>query len=427
MHPYQADLRGQTSAWPPLAREAAVALTLLALLALAGCADSAAPTITEPSLSSNRSEGRGIFQRYVALGTGFSMGASNRRLTPASQSESWPAQLARMAHREMSQPYVEDEGCMAAVLGPMSATCSVAAGVALPTQNLSIHMARASSALAATVENAESFDYGTGFARLLPLVLPPGLTQIDAMHALEPKIVSVEYGMSELLRMLRQPGPVQWLDEWTQSYDAILDEVAKETDLVVLALPPVTNPPGYVWTSQLFTPQNRADLLTEFNVLIPHDPVMFPNGCESGRAVYVPVFINAAVSTGLGWQERGLGPFTADCTSQFFYNQVSISGDMRDWYLWFYAFPMRQHITEQATLRGYATFDMDIIYTSYVQPPFSVMSYMSAAEPFGPYVSADGIYPTAAGNRLLAEAAAKALNERYGLGIPVSAAVLTSK
>jgi hypothetical protein len=55
------------------------------------------------------------------------------------------------------------------------------------------------------------------------------------------------------------------------------------------------------------------------------------------------------------------------------------------------------------------------------------MSFMSADEPFGPYVSADGVYPSAAGNRLLAEAAAAALNDRYGLGIPVSAAVLTSK
>ena len=424
---YQPGPRGQTSARPRrLARHAAVTLSLLALVPLASCTDSATPTITEPSASSNRSEGRGIFQRYVALGTGFSMGTSDRRLTPVSQSESWPAQLARMAHREITQPYVTDEGCTAApVLGPISSACALAAGTVLPAQNLSIHMARAASALAATVENAASFDFETGFAGLLPIVLPPGLTQVGAVHALEPKIVSVEFGTSELLRMLRQPGPLHWVNEWTQSYDAILDEVAKETDRVVLALPPIANPPGYVLASQLFTQQNRADLLTEFNVLIPSD-MANPNGCQIRYAVYVPVFINSAVFTGLGWQARGLGPFTADCTSQFYYNQVSISGDTWDAF-WYNAYTMRNHIEQQATLRGYATFDMNIIYTSYVQPPFSVVSYMSSAEPFGPYVSRDGVYPTAAGNRLLAEAAAKALNERYGLGIPVSAAVLTSK
>ena len=393
---YQPGPRGQTSARPRrLARHAAVTLSLLALVPLASCTDSATPTITEPSASSNRSEGRGIFQRYVALGTGFSMGATDRRLTPASQSESWPAQLARMAHREMSQPYVTDDGCTAAPgLGPISSACALAAGGTLPAQNLSIHMARAASALAATVENAASFDYGTGFAGVLRIVLPPGLTQIGAMHALEPKIVSVEYGMSELLRELRYPGPSPWLEEWLQSYDAILDEVSKETNLVVLALPPTTLPPGYVLGGL-----NRADLLTEFNVFIPSDPIV-PNGCESGRSIYVPVFINSAVSTGLGWRAQGLGPFVADCTSQFFYNQVSVSGDGRDFFF-YHAFTMRQHIAQQAALRGYATFELNVIYTSYVQPPFNVVSYMSSAEPFGPYVSRDGIYPTAAGNRLL--------------------------
>jgi hypothetical protein len=64
---------------------------------------------------------------------------------------------------------------------------------------------------------------------------------------------------------------------------------------------------------------------------------------------------------------------------------------------------------------------MDILYSSYSQPPFNVTTFMTANEPFGPYVSIDGIYPTAAGNTLLAEAAARALNERYGLGLPVSA------
>jgi lysophospholipase L1-like esterase len=45
---------------------------------------------------------------------------------------------------------------------------------------------------------------------------------------------------------------------------------------------------------------------------------------------------------------------------------------------------------------------------------------MTSSQPYGPYVSLDGIHPTAAGQRILAEAAARALNETYGFGIPVS-------
>jgi hypothetical protein len=273
--------------------------------------------------------------------------------------------------------------------------------------------------MTATVGNA--VDFGTGFADLLPVVLPPGLTQVGAMHALNPKIVSVEYGTSELLRMLRYPGPGISITEWMQSYDATLDEVAKETDRVVLALPPSTVPPGYVRSGL-----NRAVLLSEFNVLIPTDPIV-PNGCETGRAIYAPVYINSAVNIGLARRAQGLGPYIADCTSQFFYNQLSVSGDMRDAWFTYAEFTMRRHIREQAALRGFATFDMNVIYSSYTQPPFDVVAFVSSAEPFGPYVSADGVYPSAAGNRLLAEAAARALNEQYGLGIPVSASALAAK
>ncbi|HET9797769.1 MAG TPA: hypothetical protein VFP90_07270 [Gemmatimonadaceae bacterium] len=45
---------------------------------------------------------------------------------------------------------------------------------------------------------------------------------------------------------------------------------------------------------------------------------------------------------------------------------------------------------------------------------------MTSSQPYGPYVSLDGIHPTAEGARVLADAAAEALNETYRLGIPTS-------
>ena len=73
-----------------------VVLPLAALLA--ACADSAtAPsrvTLDAPSLQA--SEGRGVLQRYVAMGTRLSQGVMGDGVYFASQESSWPAQLARL-------------------------------------------------------------------------------------------------------------------------------------------------------------------------------------------------------------------------------------------------------------------------------------------------------------------------------------------
>ena len=71
-------------------------------------------------------------------------------------------------------------------------------------------------------------------------------------------------------------------------------------------------------------------------------------------------------------------------------------------------------------------FDLGAIYTS-IPGPLTVVTLMTSPEPFGPYVSLDGIYPSASGSRRLAEAAAIALNERYTFGIPVTLPALAER
>lgn len=78
-------------------------------------------------------------------------------------------------------------------------------------------------------------------------------------------------------------------------------------------------------------------------------------------------------------------------------------------------------IRAEAEPRGFAIFDLQDLYSSYTQPTFNLFTFWSSSEPFGPYVSLDGIYPSAEGNALLARAAARALNTTYNLGLPVSA------
>ena len=84
-----------------MSRRRGLSLTGLALLAVAGgCStdSSVSPTILAApgSASLNQSEGRGVFQRYFAIGTSVSMGWRSDGVVAASQATSWPAQLAAM-------------------------------------------------------------------------------------------------------------------------------------------------------------------------------------------------------------------------------------------------------------------------------------------------------------------------------------------
>lgn len=406
-------------AWGTTRQALAGAITAL-VLGTAACTDASAPAPTSPSTPSmDRSEGRGIFQRYVALGTGISMGWRSAGLTAESQYESWPAQLSRIAHRELDQPYVAEETCFPPISTPIAPAiveptgpCATAPGVTLPTRNLALRGATASSALLATVGGAVD-DNGYGFTSVMSLVLPPGVTQVGAVSELRPKIVSVEYGTSEILRSLLLPtmdAPrlIPAYEAWAEQYDQILNEVSKSTDVVVLALPSRVPPPGFVRASTLMASMLAPGVLARFNLVPP------PFECDFGvpRFVYAPAYLRLVFSVG-----------TLQC-GQLTRPDFSLSFDTYYDMLVPIVEGMRQHIRQQADLRGFAHFDLETLYTSYTQPPFSLTAFLDLSDPFGPYVSLDGIYPSAAGNRLLAEAAARALNETYGLGLPVSASTV---
>jgi hypothetical protein len=268
-------------------------------------------------------------------------------------------------------------------------------------------------------------DSGFGFTSVMPLVLPPGVTQLGAMRALKPKIVSVEFGTSEILRTMLRPvddpfGGSLWMvpsyERWVALYDQILDEVSKSSDVVVLALPPYTLPPGFVSAASVVRQLASPEGLAQYNIVVRKED----DDCGFTRAVYAPRYLRLLIAEGLAAKAGGRGPVPLICQQMFrpdlgfTYDAWDVIGPLVD-------MGMRTHIRQQADLRGFAYFDMNVLYSSYSQPPFNVTTFMTSNEPFGPYVSIDGIYPSRAGNALLAEATARALNERYGLGIRVSA------
>ena len=411
-----------------------VALVLaLTPIGATACSDTIAPartpsTVIAPSggAAFDESEGRGVFQRYVAIGTSLSMGWQSDGVIAATQETSWPAQLAAMAHRSITQPYIDLPGCRSPLVAPLAsgkrlsgegagantATLSCAplrADVVEPVQNLAINAATTYDALFTTPENTTD-DSNRG---LIGRVLQPGMTQVSSMVAQNPKLVSVELGGNEVLNAragyvlpgTHFPATVVPYDIWAPQYDAVLDQVqavAKEAVIVGL-INDVGSFPAFRRGAEIAAAAARGEFAMIGVTVSPKC------GAEnSANLLFVPVLVPFAAATH-GTIDCADHPAAADFvltpTDVAALNQLIAQ--------------MNAHIQSEAERRGFAYFALESLYgRPDIKAPFSPLVLLGTSQPYGPLISLDGVHPTAAGARILAEAAAHAMNTRYNHHIP---------
>jgi lysophospholipase L1-like esterase len=79
---------------------------------------------------------------------------------------------------------------------------------------------------------------------------------------------------------------------------------------------------------------------------------------------------------------------------------------------------MNAHIKQQARRHHFAHFALEALYGRRdLKAPFDVIALMTTPKPYGLFISIDGTHPSGEGARILAEAAARALDDRYDLHI----------
>ena len=401
-------------------RRTALPAAALTALALGACAD--APTSTGPSpltVRTEASEGRGFFHRYVSLGTSITAGVASDGILARSQQQAWPAQLARLANREMELPLIDLPGCASPFVAPLitfkresgesaapSTTCAPnLPGVVLPAQNVAVDGASTREALAIPPELAGS--RGTKMSR----ILPQGMTQVTAMMAQNPKVVTVELGANDLLGA-RSGIAIEGVTltpfaVWAPTYDRILDSVsatgAKAVALVGL-IDDVAAFPAFRTGQEVYT-QKAA--LTAFGVFVSEDCANNPN------LLFVPAVVPGAIAAAATTRQPQVlscadRPYQQDYTLTPADQQV-VNGLLAQ---------MNAHIAARAAERGWATFELSVLYE---RPegkiPYSVLQQMMTTSPYGALISNDGYHPSAAGQSLLAAAAADAFNRTYGMTI----------
>jgi hypothetical protein len=277
-------------------------ILLAALTLAAACADRAtAPrslAAGEPSLYSASATRVG---RYVAMGTSLSMGVMSNGVVGNDQAQSWPAQLAGLADVPFDLPLIDEPGCQPPLAMPLSrlqrvngespfvrsAVCApLVAGTARPVQNLGISEALTFDALATTPESPTPASWplkGEFYSR----VLGPGQTQLTAMLAQHPDLVSVEFGVNEVLGArsgLVAPGvTVVPTAAWRAAYDQLIAGVksAGAKVLIVGVLTDAVNFPALRTGAELAA--NRSEL-AGFGIRLSDDC----SGSASENHFFVP-------------------------------------------------------------------------------------------------------------------------------------------
>ena len=410
-------------------------LTGAMLLAfVTACSATDAPMPTGPAASNapsfNQSEGRGVFQRYVAIGTSVSMGWQSDGVIALTQATSWPAQLAARGGRLLEQPYIAGTGCRSPLIAPLALglrlsgesafappstlSCSpLRADVHLPVANVSISGALTSDALLTTPETSGEPASGGLYHR----VLEPGHTQVSTMVEQNPKLVSVELGGADVLGAISGvavPGvSLTPFGVWQQAYDRVLDKVQSTTKMAVLVglVGDARNFPAFRTGNELWL--DRLEFLGA-NIAVSPDCNGSPNW------LFLPFKLPPALAAAAQLKALGMGPFVLSCAaspSPVAQDFILTPAELAIVNAQIQA--MNAHIQAEASSHGYAYFSLGALYDrADLKAPFSLSVLLTSQTPFGPLISLDGVHPSAAGSRILAQAAAHALNVRYDLGIP---------
>jgi len=392
-------------------------------LAFAACTDPVAPPSPRDaappvSRSVAAPTAQDIFARYVALGTSNSQGVQSAGIFAAGQRAAWPAELARRVGVAFSLPLVQDPGCGPPLLPPlvsdlvlvgsfgddlvtsvMNFCAPLRAGVTLPANSVAISGAKVRDALRSTPETETARVARKG--ELYYRVLPPGQTQVTAMLMQHPTFVSVELAANEVLPA--STGRVEAMTpyaDWERDYDQVLAAVKSTGARGVLV--------GLPNNAANFPSIRRArEFFNEWPALLPLGITVSLNCYLSSNYVFVPGYLLTLVSR---------APTTATCANvPGAVDYVLTSADIST--INARMAQMNARMQAKATENGYAYFSLDAVY-GLPKPSLSLTSILFSSAPFGSNISLDGVHPSAAGQSILATAAAKAISAKYGVAIP---------
>lgn len=398
---------------------------LLALIVLAACGSET--RVTAP-------EGASAFRRFVAVGTGLTMGEQSGGVVYESQLASWPARLAARMDAPFRVPALRAPGCSPPLVAPLSLNRTLAGPVVsgvtgcngrlgsdtLPANNVAMAGATAWDALHVSprsfVTQAPSLDQTR-----YPLVLPPVQTQLQAMQQQRPTLVAVELGAGEVMRAATS-GLVVVGTSYTQKaawtllpaavfapvFDSIADSVkATGAPAVFVGVPQLMSLPAWRTGDVLW--QQRAGLASY--------GLSVASNCQGSTnlintVAVLPPLVAAARAAGtaqaLSCADRpGEADYVLTAADAALIAQTVTA--------------INAAIKAAADKRQIPYVDVPLFSSEipFHAPEFTAAGMLGSDAPFGMATSLDGFQPSAFGHELLADRVAAALNEKHRWAIPL--------
>jgi hypothetical protein len=203
---------------------------------------------------------------------------------------------------------------------------------------------------------------------------------------------------------------------WKPLYTQVVEAVARTTKRAVLVglIEDAMEFPSFRTAKELW---DARATFAPFNVAVGEDC----GTINSTNVLFVAVRVPDAAARGAARARAGEpGPHVLNC-----FNAPSSSG-IQDFVLTAAEIALLNaqsaqrdaFIRSEAERRRFAYARLGALYSDVnVKEPFNAITLMTSPQPYGLYVSLDGFHPSAEGARILAEAAAAALNKRYHLRI----------
>lgn len=400
-------------------------LLLLALVGVTACGSDTRPTAPE---------GASAFRRFVAVGTGLTMGEQSGGVVYESQLASWPARLAARMDAPFRVPALKAPGCTPPLVAPLSLNRTLAGPVVagangcngrlgsdtLPANNVAMAGATAWDALHTSprsfVAQAPSLDQTR-----YPFVLPPVQTQLQAMQQQRPTLVAVELGAGEVMRAASS-GLVVVGTSYTQKaawtlmpaavfaavFDSIADSVkAINAPAVFIGVPQLMSLPAWRTGDVLW--QQRAGLAS-YGLSVASDCQGSANLINT--VAVLPPLVAAARAVGtaqaLSCADRpGAADYVLTAADAALIAQTITAINVA--------------IKAAADRRQIPYVDVPLLSSEipFAAPAFTAAGMLGSDAPFGMATSLDGMQPSAFGHELIADRVAAVLNNKYGWAIPL--------
>lgn len=416
-------------------------------LALAGCAvlltacddEALRPVPPPPDATAGA-----LFNSYVAIGNSITAGFQSGGISDSTQREAYPGLLARQMGTTFNLPLLNAPGCPPPFINVFTQQRTAPIPCALRERPLPEIIHNVAVPGAAVIDALSNLDSASGPNALTTFFLG-GRTQIDAAAAARPSFVTVWIGNNDVLGSITRgdaltgdPSTITPVADFAGRYGDLADEI---DDLgpqggVLIGVVQVGFAPfltsGLAWAGfeQAFdaqtAPLNALDVApscvtpepipTTTNAVFGAVPFPVGGGLLQQAVAKIDSVLNGLLPP------PSLVPVVVDCDRPEMVDRVEMLN------LFLTVVQYNAVIEAAAADLGFVFVDPNGLLLELLSDPSAIRPFpafpgtadpaITVTAPFGTALSRDGIHPSVAAHRLVANALIQAINARYGTAIP---------